>query len=1841
MAWLAWVFLFVILMDYSTVGRAQTTLDDKHEIRVPTRAPVKWENLTNGLQHIAGPEPKFSRAYKLSVVELTPGEFVDFQVPQHEYIRVVSCGSAEVTNASLEIWTSNGSGLFRKLTPAIATNGLSMVAAPDNSNISVGRVQLSSTCDGPRTVAVFTSMRHDHRPLDYYQCEITCDSKRTEISDDTGDAPRYYTPLKSGRRYPLELEGSTRLRLETRLKYNLDASQHQFYWVKIFVDGIYHKTLLFDTLPQRMNREFVDGVERLIGGREFEYMDIENDCESVEIELSHPAYIRADAVGLNLCNPLTNRRFNFPAFEKQLTDEDAWLDQEWLNDGNTLDQLLHGEKLGVAPATDPKWDPYLNYSKLLQVARDNSVQHGGLRAYMWMRAMTARRQGESDFGDEVSSPELVNRLKSRFTYFRDFSPIEVTPSAAPRRVGFPVRAIRRPKQHETETIVGEQHIFEAAQRLPTTTLYRLRTGGDETCGCNALQFRPQQSLGRTMIRWVIDRRRVTSDAQIHVQYDGRPPVILRLQPTAALSTEALIPGRSEAALASLSIIHNRYDSGPWGGPFASIDQTVPMIQAGTAEMILPADVREVKVTATSSTDQGIDLGCQILVDAYVELSESAYLKHSRYAATTPELKCFSGDQLNNDSLDVQRLIISHAKTFGQGILPGNQMAEPKELWSTKRLEEERAAALAAANVANWPSVMEHLTEMVHHSKSDQQREAIVTRTELLEYAGEYFLANRERKGWLLNSKDKQLKRDLLEKLIDETKDRPDADYLREQILAVAASETGDPAIEIQFATQLADNGRYRAALLSIDPEARGEEVEELRLRCCFQLRWWRSFKDSLKRVEDLERRNFWGGIKLLQLGKYKRAFKLLSAAGERGQQWLTHWKFGDHVYSRLTDPDFLTRMSAIEDWERYIDRTPGHRRKRVAPSVVKSCYGAATIYSVDRDIHYDFFTSLQSAPATIAVHGPIKIQIESRPLHNLQSPDEINGVIEISNSSDLRQIPIVNNRISPTLQIEGREDQQFPGAKIITEIDLPAGLNEINLVSHQTDLLHRVSTWQPEILSPVLPPVNETTLAAVILGRLGNTHAPQLPPGYLGRVGTDKTTPDLVRLISRETGGRSLAHGFIEFDGTDLNLAELTPLLTEQMGDLPAWQNRITPSHPPLTIAHQDEVVQQAIAIAQSYAPATLDSNDSAGLENLQLQKMAKLEALSQQHPHHRELQRLKKSVFKGSSWKRIEQFDRRAGVYLQQVEGWRPDTPSLRFRKSLQGNLSPQRAIVGSEPLILDLDSIFAPEIEISLSRPRVGFQQTADTTVMWEVGGKQDQVTLKGHDQVERFRVKIAPENNQIQLSMPQPYANHFVHVNVAEVLPDGKVDPNSDLAASLGSATRSYHVATVGEPLRFRVAGPNVIRVDQLVDDKIHSKIIPVTEEIRTFELVPSDGEKVARYRIFEVDLSNETSPIYQGDSKPLAADSHWIDNTVTEVFQQVDEGFTTEDLDLLGLRSPDANPVDVDLNDESLLGLQESGTTGFHGGFRSRRALDEFPLGGQQDEFFELGLTKHYYDRWQDQYRRSQFLIRPRLGSGPSFGFRHSRYNNNRIVDDAPNSSADSWGKLNSQWDVFAFGQYAGTPLLPGAHSFPWTAGLSGSLSRKYFFNPNFSHRPKLSFHGRFLSEDFNGFAPGELDQDIFTTYKRDHRYGLRFSDTYAWQYCLDRRMYFRPMINGNEDQLIPDNAGFEIGSDQLLGPVQLHVDYSLRGFFVDNDRSTAAVQNVLSLDLKTERWHDGGHRSEIDFSVRHAIDGGTSVGLFFNHYFNDGRGYRDFNPRSTLFRSLRQERATKINHFYPD
>ncbi len=392
-------------------------------------------------------------------------------------------------------------------------------------------------------------------------------------------------------------------------------------------------------------------------------------------------------------------------------------------------------------------------------------------------------------------------------------------------------------------------------------------------------------------------------------------------------------------------------------------------------------------------------------------------------------------------------------------------------------------------------------------------------------------------------------------------------------------------------------------------------------------------------------------------------------------------------------------------------------------------------------------------------------------------------------------------------------------------------------------------------------------------------------------------------------------------------------------------------------------------------------------------------------------------------------------------------------------------------------------------------------------------------------------------------------------------------------------------------------------------------------------------MSMFRIFEMTLT-EPTPSYRpsgGDWPPAEA---WPDPVVQTMYEQI-ETPGSENLDTLSLLSPDIDPLPLAMRDQDQLGLQNLGTWAAGIGYRSRIAVEEFPNAAAKDEFMELRLARYFYDQWTDRYLQNDLVLRPRLDNGVTLGLLHQGATEIPLGDCNSNACADGWGPVQFQWEGYYFNQFDAARRLESANANPYSLGLSGSFSRKHHLSSALSHRPIVFIWGREISEDSNGYQSGAVDLDVFTQYKSDHRFGLRFSDRWVYKPCLDRRWWLAPSITSNEDEWVPDHLSLQFGADQLLGPLQLNLAYRVTGYLADDDRSKGSVQNVLYLDLMLERWHSRTCRSELRFSIRNELDTGrSSIELNLVSFLNHARGYRDFVPRFMLFRSIREERAAK-------
>ena len=329
-----------------------------------------------------------------------------------------------------------------------------------------------------------------------------------------------------------------------------------------------------------------------------------------------------------------------------------------------------------------------------------------------------------------------------------------------------------------------------------------------------------------------------------VQFDDHAPIRLSVSRREPVRRECVRDGVTEAALASLNHVHCDYDSGTAGGPFAIWNSPAPMVRAATAEIVKPPSVRSVTVWLDDCVQTSVRLSLQYLDSSQSVLSESSFLALKTIANSAhsdARSRRFAQQELENDSWSVEQLLRSHHDAFTVKVAPSEDLQPIAELWDHATLDNLHQQAVRAIESARYYEAIAFWTGVIRHSEGERRRNAILSRANALVTAGEDTLARQELRGWLRFSNDEKLKSAAALQLLDQAETSRE----RETILAFAAIETTDEMFELELARQLADNGRYRKALVVLSIVQPDQENCELFLRCCYQTQWWRLFDRAL------------------------------------------------------------------------------------------------------------------------------------------------------------------------------------------------------------------------------------------------------------------------------------------------------------------------------------------------------------------------------------------------------------------------------------------------------------------------------------------------------------------------------------------------------------------------------------------------------------------------------------------------------------------------------------------------------------------------------------------------------------------------------------------------------------------------------------------------------------------------------------------------------------------------------------------------------------------------------------------------------------------------------------
>ena len=450
---------------------------------------LRWENVESAPQWVSGIRPQFDHHQRLHFVALRPGTETKFRIPPRGAIRVLSL-DGRIDRHQLDLLISNGSGLYRPMPLAVECENKSLVAIPDEREVTLARIV--AHIDAPvMRLAIFTSR---HLPIDFvpgYECPIRQAGEAIRVADDKSgprSSRRFWTvrPTQPGQ---CLVKGPARLRFESRFVYATeDRDSLQTYRIHVGLNGILYRTLELETTAEAQRHVHVGPIrnrrEVAVGRRQFGYVNIPQGEHELTIDSTANILCRVDSFSpANYANSVQNSLLSVPpSLNDPLNAENA--KSIW---DLSLENIEYQFRLAPQSAA--------GQLRLAQrSARDNRFRDGGLRAAMLMRTVSAGRPGDDDIRTAAYD------LKVFHTFYRPLLPQSGAYPSDPFVARFCVRSIRPPTDDTIDRVIGEQLLEGVANRAAL--------GRFVTVGCSqqsARNFSLPESSGATLLRVAVDK----------------------------------------------------------------------------------------------------------------------------------------------------------------------------------------------------------------------------------------------------------------------------------------------------------------------------------------------------------------------------------------------------------------------------------------------------------------------------------------------------------------------------------------------------------------------------------------------------------------------------------------------------------------------------------------------------------------------------------------------------------------------------------------------------------------------------------------------------------------------------------------------------------------------------------------------------------------------------------------------------------------------------------------------------------------------------------------------------------------------------------------------------------------------------------------------------------------------------------------------------------------------------------------------------------------------------------------------------------------------------------------
>lgn len=1739
------------------------------------RLPLRWDNVEGEPLWLKGQPPQHSYAQGIHLILLDPGQSTSLRLPRGEYLRLHDPEKPLAENA-LDISLSDGSGLQRHVPGRPDQSGHSRLLSPSIDRERLVHIARPTHHDSGIAVAVFVSEQQVLATIAPYRKQIDFGSDKRELRLEgkaTGDD---FWPLHPGQPLSATVTGPARLQLESRLRYRAQQrSADQAYQIHALLDGEPLPQLRFDARYDSAQAIEVDGCQQPLAALEKTYLDIPAGEHRLSLDSSTSLYLRL--LQLTLPDYLLTEANQPARAAAQIYREllvSGLPDDAWQIDPQILQQALEFEPTQTL----------LQQRTAQRLLIDNRHREGGLSAAMLLRRVAQLRP---------DAPELAKqaqRTLGQASYFRDLLP----DNAAAGHSYWYLRRELSPWQKQAKDL----HLYTAHLEQGLKTLGR---GVFLPLAATALDYALPQRSAPSQLRVALTQSGIDKAVELYLQYDAQTPIRLTLLPAPELDSDAYRPNTAEAALAHLSAEGQGLAQSTLSARFSLQADTAALARAASAELTLPAKVRRIRVWRAESAGAPLQVALQMRTSRPFSLAENDYLSLQQRLGRAHLLGLFEqllADSPASDDAET-RTLASHWQPLLR-LLQGRHRAYSAQVKAAQQRSDKRLtpteqnrltqAARDAETQARPIEALAHWTRLAAGSAGEIRRRALLARVEILFAQGEEFLAERQLRGITLFDQDAELRNTAGARLLSYYQTSGQSENRLSLLASLALRQPGPPSLQALLAP-LFDKGMTDMALAIALLLPDSPMVVEHRLRAAYQLGWWQLFERDLALLPEGEQRQRWLGYRSQRQGDAGQAMAYWQQAGAQGQTLHAAMHNGQAIARALASREPAKQGQALVQWQQWQANHPGPHHWQNAAGLVTDGAGNTTLLAVERDALLDSFRANRAQPLRLRVQGPLQLRLEARLLHPAGDTEARQGWLQLTDGEQRRVLAITNSTPVQGLVLAD-SSSAVPGTLTGMAYWVGPGEHELTLHAGEQDALFRVMAWRPALPLSALPPLSRDTLAGFAAERtpakpdtarscyqhacIQLLDSCATPLSQLPRIEWSELPTKATPAMPSDTATAAITAG--RRDGVLLPEAELS--LSDYLAGIGVALEQDKRLRP-LT-------ADQGLALPVMYG--LLWRAEQQPAERPRLNTLG--EDWFHRHKHTAGLGGLRRRLLAEASWEVENTLLSSAGIHMLQLPGWQPESPEARTRQVLLGlDRRGQQVLSGFERLGLGLVADRPGRFQLQLELVDIPYLTPQPMSVSYRVDdGPSRSLRLNRDRDSQRLTIDYEAGEHQVELRLRAPTIGQFLVVRVV----GGKL-PGDALEQTV---ERSYHVSTRDEPVRLRVEGPTRLRIDERRGALTLPSYRQVGPGWHELTLAPPAGRNEALLRIHRL--------------KPEGVGAK---ATARQVSLQLQAPAPA----LLVLPDDESHAV-LRLHDAHPLGGQEDGTWSLAAQFERSKPLGVDSSGSDLiDQYLELSAGHRWFAESWNSWFETQALYRLHQRGNPTIGLKEKIY------------YEPEWAPIGLSLSWEGYTQSTGGP----AWSSTWRAGIE----QLRWFNEKTYHNPSIELFHRTLTQGSNfDYEPGEVDPDVLSEYSYLHPQGITLSDTVTHNPWLDTQWWASLAVTSDEDWDLsqPEQMNISLGWRQMMGDVQLDLDYSMTHYFAEGAHVWRRPESSRSQDLAARLLWDmhGVRGGRLQWNANFGIgldDNDYYANFGVTWFFDRGRGYRDFRPRSISFGELRERR----------